>query len=478
MQVLFNTIIPFAIVLCVLVVIHEFGHFIVAKMLGIGAEVFSVGFGKRLWGIEIGGTDFRLSLIPLGGYVRFRGENMEMLQGKSDAPEDEFNSHPKWKRFLVALAGPAFNIVFALAIPTVAILIGFRVSADQMQQPVVGYVDKGSAAEKAGLLPGDKILTFDGMKKPTWDDLLLQIHVKPSDPLPLTVDRNGQTLSLTLTPASVDSGRDKVGDAGFQPLVSIKEIGVKAVEAGKPAALAGLQSKDRIVGINGLPITSWHQFKNALNESNGQPVTLQVKRGDQGLDIQATPALVSGEYRLGFERAPLATDLVMQKTSSLVEALRYGWAYNWRILRITGVAFGQIFEGKRSVRNTVSGPIDMARQTGNVVESEGWVGLIPWAAMISLNLGVFNLLPIPVLDGGMIVTIFIEWLMGLIGLTMSLRLRERIQSVGLVIVLALMVFVFGNDGWRLIQDKFVKKETPAQVQQPTQQPAPAPSPGK
>ncbi|MGH9800805.1 MAG: site-2 protease family protein, partial [Blastocatellia bacterium] len=153
MQVLLNTIIPFAVLLCVLVVIHEFGHFIVAKMLGIGVEVFSVGFGKRLWGFKIGDTDYRLSLVPLGGYVRFRGENLEMLQGKSDAPVDEFNSQPKWKRFLVALAGPVFNIVFALAIPTIGILVGFKVGAEKMQQPVVGYVLKGSAAEKAGLMP-------------------------------------------------------------------------------------------------------------------------------------------------------------------------------------------------------------------------------------------------------------------------------------------------------------------------------------
>ena len=176
MQTLINTIIPFAILLCVLVVIHEFGHFIVAKMLGIGVEVFSVGFGKRLLGFKLGDTDYRLSLIPLGGYVRFRGENLEMLQGKSDAPADEFNSQPKWERFLVALAGPAFNIAFALAIPAIAILVGFKVGADQMQQPVIGFVGKNSPAEKAGLLPGDKILTFDDLKKPTWDDLRLEIQ--------------------------------------------------------------------------------------------------------------------------------------------------------------------------------------------------------------------------------------------------------------------------------------------------------------
>jgi len=467
MQTLLNTIIPFAVLLCVLVVIHEFGHFIVAKMLGIGVEVFSVGFGKRLWGFKLGDTDYRLSLVPLGGYVRFRGENLEMLQGKSDAPADEFNSQPKWKRFLVALAGPAFNIVFALAIPTIAILIGFKVGADQMQQPVIGFVGKNSAAEKAGILPGDKILTFGGLTKPTWEDLRLEIQVRPEEPLPVTVDRNGQILNLTLTPAARQFDRNRVGDAGFQSLIPIKEIIVNTADAGKPAALAGIQANDKIVGINGQPVSSWHQFKNALSESNGQPVLLKVARGEHILDLQASPIQVDGEYRLGIATS-IRTELVTQKTSSLVEAMRYGWAYNWRILRITGIAFGQIFAGDRSFRESISGPIGMARETGKVVESEGWTGLIPWAAMISLNLGVFNLLPIPVLDGGMIVTIFLEWIMGLIGLTMSLRLRERIQSVGLVIILALMVFVFGNDGWRWFEDRFGKKEAPVQIQQQSQ----------
>lgn len=477
MHTLTHVIIPFAVLLCVLVVIHEFGHFIVAKMLGIGVEVFSVGFGKRLWGFKLGDTDYRLSLIPLGGYVRFRGENLEMLQGKSDAPADEFNSQPKWKRFLVALAGPAFNIAFALAIPAIAILVGFKVGADQMQQPVIGFVGKNSPAEKAGLLPGDKILTFDDLKKPTWDDLRLEIQVRPEEPIPLTVDRNGQILPLTLTPAARQIERNKIGDAGFQSLIPIKEIVVNTAEAGKPAALAGIQAGDKIVGINGQPMSSWHQFKNALNESNGQPVALKVVRGQQNLDLQASPVQIDGEYRLGVATS-VRTEMVTQKTSSLAEALQYGWTYNWRILRVTGIAFRQIFAGDRSVRESVSGPIGMARETGRVVESEGWTGLIPWAAMISLNLGVFNLLPIPVLDGGMIVTIFLEWLMGLIGLTMSLRLRERIQSVGMVIILALMAFVFGNDGWRWFEDRFGKKEMPVQIQQqapPQQQASPQPA---
>ncbi|HQR31126.1 MAG TPA: RIP metalloprotease RseP [Blastocatellia bacterium] len=477
MHTLTHIIIPFAVLLCVLVVIHEFGHFIVAKMLGIGVEVFSVGFGKRLWGFKLGDTDYRLSLIPLGGYVRFRGENLEMLQGKSDAPADEFNSQPKWKRFLVALAGPAFNIAFALAIPTIAILVGFKVGADQMQQPVIGFVGKNSPAEKAGLLPGDKILSFDDLKKPTWEDLRLEIQVKPDEAIPVTVDRNGQILNLTLTPAARQIERNKIGDAGFQSLIPIKEILVNSAEAGKPAALAGIQAGDKIVGINGQPMSSWHQFKNALNESNGQPVALKIVRGQQNLDVQASPVQIDGEYRLGVATS-VRTEMVTQKTTSLAEALQYGWAYNWRILRVTGIAFRQIFAGDRSVRESVSGPIGMARETGRVVESEGWTGLIPWAAMISLNLGVFNLLPIPVLDGGMIVTIFLEWLMGLIGLTMSLRLRERIQSVGMVIILALMAFVFGNDGWRWFEDRFGKKDTPVQIQQqapPQQQASPQPA---
>ncbi|HMX24226.1 MAG TPA: M50 family metallopeptidase, partial [Blastocatellia bacterium] len=218
----------------------------------------------------------------------------------------------------------------------------------------------------------------------------------------------------------------------------------------------------------------------------GQPVQVQVERNGQTQDLQASPIQVDGEYRLGIG-IEIQNTMVKMKTTSLAAALRYGWDYNMRIIRGTIIGFRQIFSGARSVRTSVQGPLGMAEQTVKTYNSGGWASMIPWAGFLSLNLGIFNLLPIPVLDGGMILTILLEGLMGLVGLTMTMRLRERIQSVGLVIVFALIIFVFGNDGLRIgenLYNKFSSKPDQTQTtqsqsqQQPVTAPQPQASPGK
>src|SRR5262247_175331 len=204
-------ILPFAITLCAMIVIHEFGHFIVAKLLGIAVETFSVGFGPRLFGFRIGDTDYRFSAIPLGGYVKFRGENLEMLQGKSEGSVDEFLSHPKWKRFLVAVAGPVFNIITALMIPTAAIMIGFEADIYDSQQVVIGEVTPGSTAEQSGLQKGDRIVAFKDKKNPTWAYWRDRVMTNVGEDIPLTVVRNGQIIQLKLRPRIETRGNQPYG---------------------------------------------------------------------------------------------------------------------------------------------------------------------------------------------------------------------------------------------------------------------------
>lgn len=424
-----------------MIVIHEFGHFIVAKMLGIAVETFSVGFGPRLLGFRIGETDYRISAIPLGGYVKFRGENMEMLQGESEGSIDEFLAHPKWKRFLVALAGPVFNIATALLIPAIGIMIGFRDSADQVQQPVIGRVMAGSAAEKAGLQPGDRILNYHGRENPKWRDIELDVMLRPGETIPLTVERSGSPRNLTLTPSTRQIENEKIGESGIEPYIGLENVRVLGVRPDMPAGQAGLKAGDRIVSVNGQKITAWHQFKDILRESEGRQIALQVERYSGPAQLNVTPVLQDGEYKLGF-----APDLsVFIKTTSFASALKYGWEYNWMWLRLTGVAFKQIFSGRRSARDAVGGPVKIAQETVNTYDVAGWAGTVKLMGMLSLNLGIFNLLPIPVLDGGVILLIIIESLMGLVGLTLTMNVRERFQQVGFVMVLLLMGFVFVND---------------------------------
>ena len=428
-----------------MVVIHEFGHFIVAKLLGIGVETFSVGFGPRLFGFKYGETDYRVSAVPLGGYVKFRGENMEMIQGKSEGSIEEFLAHPKWKRFLVAIAGPAFNIVTALAIPTVAILIGFQDSVYRSQEMIVGLVRPGSAAEQGGIQRGDRILAYGTNSSPNWDDFMLDVKMRPNEDFKLKIERNGQVLTPTVKLQSEPFEKETVGSIGIEPYLD--SVRVARIAPNMPAERAGIRAGDRILAIQDEPITAWNQFKDLLKKSEGNEVAVKVDRAGTILDLKAKPEkdAQSGDYKLGFN--PDLSSYV--KTSSLATAMKYGWDYNWRIFRMTMTALKQVFTGQRSVRNALAGPIGIAEVTADTYSSTGWAGTIELMGILSLNLGVFNLLPIPVLDGGMILLLIVEGLLGLIGVSLTMNMRERFQQVGFVIVMLLMGFVIVNDVLRV-----------------------------
>jgi regulator of sigma E protease len=440
-----------------MVVIHEFGHFIVAKLLGIAVETFSVGFGPRLFGFRIGETDYRFSAIPLGGYVKFRGENLEMLQGKSEGSVDEFLSHPKWKRFLVAVAGPVFNIATAILIPTAAILIGFQDDIYNSQKVVIGEITPGSTAEQSGLQKGDRIVAFGDQQNPTWATWRDKVITNPGEDIPLTVDRNGQTIHLKLRPRVETQGNEQIGVVDLEPPITY--IGVAQVNSNSPAERSGLKAGDKITAIDGTPVTGWHQFRRVIQE--GREVALSVQRGQENLTLKSTPEKVGSSYLLGFSRR---FEKITLKTDSLAAALRYGWDSNIRVLRLTGEIFRQIFSGQRSARDSLGGPLRIAETTVSTYDAAGWAGVIELMGLLSLNLGVFNLLPIPVLDGGVILLIFIEWILGLVGLSLTMNFRERFQQVGFVLVLLLMGFVIINDAVGLVGERWFTKP-PAQEQQ-------------
>lgn len=434
----YNMFVPFIVILCAMVVIHEFGHFIVAKMLGIQAEVFSVGFGPRLFGFKLGETDFRFSAIPLGGYVRFKGENMEMIQGKSEASVDEFLAHPGWKRLLVALAGPVFNIVTAILIPAAAIMIGFQDDVYNAQKVVIGEVTPGSTAEAAGLQKGDRIIAYRDRQHPSWQDFQDDVSVRFDEEIPVTVDRNGQILNLRIKPRVEKFGNDSIGRVDLEPPITF--VTVNGVGAGTPAEGAGLKAGDKITGINGAPISAWSQFRRTVQE--GKEVSLAIERGGQPLDVKLTPKKEGDQYMIGISRS---FNTVLVKTTSVSEALSYGWAFNVRILQMTGIVFKQMISGSRSARDVIGGPVRIAKETAATYEAAGWGGTIRLMGLLSLNLGIFNLLPIPVLDGGMILLILVEWILGLVGLSVTMNMRERFQQVGFVLVLLIMGFVMVND---------------------------------
>ncbi len=451
-------IIVFVLVLGAMVVIHEFGHFIVAKFFGIRVEVFSVGFGKRLWGVKKGDTDYRVSLVPLGGYVKMAGENLD--EQRTGAP-DEFMSKPKWQRLCVAVAGPAMNILTALAIPAVMAMMHHEVPAYLDKPAVVKAVEPNSPAEQSGLQPGDLIVKVDGRADPKWRDLEDTIAVNPDQDLPLTVKRDGEVKQIVLHVTSRAFDQEKIGYSGLK--ANDERITVRDVTSGEPAGAAGLKPGDNIIAVNGTRVeqSEYGQMEiiSAIRKSADKTLTLTVRRDDGTVDIQATPRLNDGELRLGFTQTITGREMVNQRLS-LVAAVRYSVDENIRIIQLTKTALAQVFVGKRSARDTLTGPVGIAQIVGQAAQ-EGSGQVIRLTALLSLNLGIFNLLPIPVLDGGLIFMILLESFLGLFGLPLSLRVKERMMQVGLVMLMLLMGFVIFND----ISKKWSHSSTP-QVEQP------------
>ena len=435
-----NLFLPFIFILGTAVVLHEFGHFAVAKLLGMRVETFSVGFGPRLFGWRWGTTDYRLSLIPLGGYVKLGGDESNAAvegAGESDIPlKERFDLRPRWQKFLVMVAGPTMNILTALAIVWAgAMIAGVPVSP---ASPVVRYTKPGGVAEAAGLRAGDRILAFNGKENPSWERVISDVRLSPEQPLPMTVERNGQRVELTVRPSKYVEDGEGIGDIDFRPDFGELPVMVSDIVAGSPAEQSGLQVKDRIVSVNGEPVRDEYDVRALIQARPNEMVRLQVERDGQRQEF--TPQ-TSAEGKIGFVPA----SILPQQSVGPIAAAGYAVRRNLEVIRMTGAAFAQIFRGQRSARESLAGPIGIARASSKAANDFGWAGVFAMLGFLSLNLGIVNLLPIPVLDGGAIFLLFIEAMLGWVGLKMSMAIRERIQQVGFVMLLLLMGFVITND---------------------------------
>lgn len=441
------------------VVLHEFGHFIVAKLLGIRVETFSVGFGPRLFGRKRGHTDYRVSAIPLGGYVKLGGDESNAPlegQGATDIPPQEmFNLRPRYQRVMVALAGPIMNILTALAIPFAGAMI-YGVPATPA--PVVSYIAPAGAAKQAGLQPGDRIVSFNGTENPTWDVISGDALLSPGQELPIVIERNGERRELTIKPTVRTESGDTAGTLDFIPDYGGLPVVVEGISAGSPAQDAGFQAGDRVLTIGDETVKSSPQVTEYIRAHPDQPINITVDRsGNQVHLITGTRRLEGGLLGINIrEQFPL-------EKAGLGSAAAYAYDSNIQILRLTGKALGQVFTGKRSVRNTLSGPIGIYQAAQKSV-ALGWEAVFGMLGFLSLNLGIFNLLPIPVLDGGAIFLLLIEGVLALIGLSISTVVRERIQQVGFVMVLLLMVFVITNDLLKSFTGRVAEPQKPAATQ--------------
>jgi regulator of sigma E protease len=353
---------------------------------------------------------------------------------------------------MVALAGPIMNVLTALAIPFAA---AFMYGVPATPSPVVYYVDPGGAAEKAGLQANDRIITFNGGENPNWDAITGDALLSPGRPFPMVVNRNGSEVALTITPTARVEDGETIGTLDFIPDYGGLPVVVVEVAPNSPAQALGLKENDRFITIAGQEVRSSGQVTEYVRTHDAQPIPMTVERGGQTIQLTSDDRRM--EHRLGFkvqEQYPL-------HDANVGSAAKYAYNQNLQILRLTGKALGQVFSGQRSVRNTLSGPLGIYQATQRTIERLGWDGVFGMLGFLSLYLGIFNLLPIPVLDGGAIFLLLIEGLLALIGLSISTAVRERIQQVGFVMVLLLMVFVIGNDFLKIINKTREPEKPPA-----------------
>jgi regulator of sigma E protease len=422
-----------AVVLGIMILVHEFGHYAAAKAFGVRVEVFSIGFGKRLIGFRRGVTDYRISALPLGGYVKMAGENP--LESRTGAP-DEFMSHPRWQRFVIAVAGPVMNILLAIVLLTGVYMVHYDRPEFLDQQAVVGWVMDNSPAAKEGIEQGDRIVRIDGVHNPTWEDVLLKVMISARQPIDISIQRGATFLEKQVRP-DVEAG-DEYGSVGWVPE---QNITVTELVSGMPAGKAGIQLNDHILAINGAPMHSVYSIIHYLQSNGDKPVDVTVERGGKELHFTMTAAKKeeNGQtgYRLGFGIAGYVKVEKLPFDKALSMSLQENKRYSLLIVELVR----KMLEHKVSIKQ-MEGPIGIARASGDAARQPGWTPLLQLMAMISLNLGIFNLLPIPILDGGIILLLIIE---ALLRRDISIRIKERIYQTAFVFLLLFAAVVIYND---------------------------------
>src|SRR5437868_6793503 len=427
-------VVAVAFVLGVMILVHEFGHYAVAKLCGVRVDVFSLGFGKRLFGFRRGDTDYRISALPLGGYVKMAGENP--MEARTGDPS-EFMSHARWQRFLIAIAGPAMNILLAIGIVTGVFMVHYSHDWYLDQPTRVGWVAENSPAAKAGLKPGDLITRIDGLINPLWEDTKAKIAISPGQPVDVVIKHGDQTVNTTVVPDTY--GPSRVGEAGLEPAAGIT---VEALEAKMPAAQAGIGKGDEILAINGIGLHSIGELTHFLQDDKGKPVEITVMRDGKVAKYAMTPVLAPNaegveRYRIGFSPGvPQHVDR-LKFTQALTRSIEQNKKYALLLVELVQ----KMVERKVSVK-MMSGPIDIAKVSGEAAREPGWTPLLLLMAGISLNLGIFNLFPIPILDGGVILLLLIE---GLMRRDISLHIKERIYQAAFVFLVLFAAMVIFND---------------------------------
>lgn len=422
------------ILIGVMILIHELGHFVAARFFDVRVEVFSFGFGPRLFGFRKGETDYRLSAIPFGGYVKMVGEQPNDQEASDPRG---FLGKPRWQRLIIAFAGPFMNIVLAVGLLTGLFMVRYQKVAEPAERGVIGYVQPGSPAAQAGIQEGDRIVAIEGKENPSWEDVTLKEVASAKKPLELVVERNGRRRKVMVTP--VLDERAGVGMAGWSERVQIQ---VANVTPGMPAEKAGLRKGDLLLTAAGEPVHSWARFHKIIEGSGGKPVPIEYERGGRVYQAVVSPVFekIDGPERWMIGLFPELRLKIITTQLSLPEAFRESVDQNVKSATLIMQFLRGIVERRMSPKS-LEGPIRIAQLSGEAAR-EGPVAYIHLMSMVSLNLAIFNLLPIPILDGGVILLLLIEMTMRR---DLSVPVKEAVFKLGFVFLMMVVVFVLYND---------------------------------
>jgi regulator of sigma E protease len=451
-----------ALVLGVMILVHEWGHFVAARIFGVRVDVFSIGFGPRLFGWKRGATDYRVSALPLGGYVRMAGQDPSEIDSanstsipvkakdeKTQSPAlvrgapDELMSKPRWQRALISFAGPFVNLIFPVLLLTVYFLtIGIPYPAYEDKPVQVTAVPANSPAAAAGLHSGDKVVALEGEQNPNWEQAEKVItKLTPNSKLSMEVEQAGtrRSLSVPVEQKDLEQPERLLGLAPIRPVL-------EDVAPGLPAQRAGLKENDLIAAVDGQKIQWWGEFTERVRGSNGKPVALDVDRKGQPLHLVVTPQAATNDrgetvYQIGVQ----VHEDTAYKRVAFPEGARYAGQVTVQKIKETAGIVGQLFSGRVSLKQ-LQGPVGISRAAGQAAR-KGPLAIISLMVLISVNLGILNLLPIPILDGGHILLLGIE---GILRRDMSLAFKERFVQVGLVFLLVVFAIVMYNDVVRLL----------------------------
>jgi regulator of sigma E protease len=435
------TLLAFVFVLGVLVFVHELGHFLAAKRVGIRVLKFQLGFNPTVLSFRRGDTEYGIGALPLGGYVKMAGENPEDVEldqnGNVIKRDDEFLSKTKWERFQVLIMGPVMNLLLAVVLMAVVLYQGVERGSYEDQPVIVGAVTEGSAASKSDIQPGDRIVSVAGRSVDSWEQFLMAVGTKPNREITIGILRRGLEQSRKVTPTVASQSRFEFGDIGVLPNVHPH---VGEVSRDSAAEKAGLKTNDVVLAVDGQPITFSYQLKQAIAKHPEQMISMDIQRGGEKQTIQATPARQGNEGLLGIR---IADDTVKNKPG-FGQAITLSVQKNIEMARMIFQTLGGLFTRETSPKQLM-GPIAIAQLSGESAQL-GWIALITLMASISLNLGLLNLMPVPILDGG---HIFIMALEGLARRDFSQAVKEKMLMAGFAVILMLMVTVIYNDLTRI-----------------------------